>query len=57
MTRKEQKIADDKVRAEIYRLIEETCRINDICNKRRWYEPALISGTTLALLAIVKAYI
>jgi len=55
MTRKEQKIADDKVRAEIYRLIEETCRINDICNRRRWYEPALISGTTLALLAIVKA--
>ena len=54
MTVKEQSIHDDKVRAEIAKLIAETAKIN---RENHWYPFVVGSGATLALVAIVKLFI
>jgi hypothetical protein len=47
MTTAEQSIADDKMRAEIAKLIAETSKIN---TEARWYPLALGTGLAAALL-------
>lgn len=53
MTTHEQKLVDDKMRAEIAKLIAETAKIN---NENRWYIAVVASGATLAITAIVKIF-
>ena len=47
MTAAEQTIADDKMRAEIAKLIAETAKIN---TEARWYPLAIGTGLAAALL-------
>ncbi len=47
MTAAEQNIADDKMRAEIAKLIAETAKIN---TEARWYPLAVGTGLAAALL-------
>lgn len=54
MTRQEQALHDDKVRAEIARLIAETSKIN---SENRYYSFVAGSGATLAIVAIVKLFL
>ncbi len=54
MTKQEQSIADDRMRAEIGKLIAETSKIN---NENRWYPAVVASGATLAIVAIVKLFL
>ncbi|MEM1430618.1 MAG: hypothetical protein AAGG09_14275 [Pseudomonadota bacterium] len=53
MTQAEQALADDKMRAEIAKLIAETAKIN---KETRWYELVVIgaaaSALTLAAVAV-----
>lgn len=54
MNAQEQSLADDKMRAEIVKLVAETSKIN---SENRWYPLVLGSGATLALVAIVKLFL
>ena len=54
MTKAEQTIADDKMRAEIAKLVAETSKIN---NENRWYLLIVGSTATLAIVAIVKLFL
>ncbi len=61
MTKQEQSIADDKMRAEIANLnnlsskmAAETAKIN---SERQWYPAVVASGATLAIVAIVKIFL
>ena len=54
MTEQEQSLADDKMRAEIAKLIAETSKLN---NENRWYPLVVGSGATLAIVAIVKLFL
>ena len=55
MTKAEQALVDDKMRAEIAKLTAETIKLN---KEIKWYEAIVIaggaSGLTLALLALAK---
>lgn len=72
MTKQEQTIADDKMRAEIAKLMAETTKINSeipaftaklaaetakITSERQWYPAVVASGATLAIVAIVKIFL
>ncbi len=54
MTHAEQALADDKVRAEIAKLIAETSKIN---SENRFYPFVVGSGVTLAAVAIAKLFL
>jgi hypothetical protein len=54
MTQQEQSIADDKMRAEIAKLIAETGKIR---KESDWYLLVVGSGATLAIVAIVKLFL
>jgi hypothetical protein len=54
MTQQEQTISDDKVRAEIAKLVAETSKIN---GENRWYPAVVASGATLAIVAIAKLFL
>lgn len=49
MTAAEQDIADDKMRAEIAKLIAETAKINA---EARWYPLAVATGLVTAIVAL-----
>ena len=72
MTEAEQKLADDKMRAEIAKLIAETRHVDERLNaevakliaetsklnsENRWYPLVVGSGLTLAIVAIVKLFL
>ena len=61
MTTEEQSLADDKMRAEIAKLAAETIKIGNetrkIGKEIKWYEMVIISGATLAIVAIVKVFL
>lgn len=54
MTQQEQALVDDKMRAEIAKLLAETSKIN---GENRWYPLVVGSGATLAIVAIVKLFL
>ena len=54
MTEAEVRLQDEKMRAEISKLIAETSKIN---SENRWYPFVVGSGVTLALVAIVKLFL
>ena len=54
MTRHEQALADDKMRAEIAKLIAETAKIN---TENQWYVAIVASTATLAVVALVKLFL
>lgn len=54
MTAKEQKLLDDKMRAEIAKLMAETAKLN---SENRWYPLIVGSSATLAIVAIVKLFL
>lgn len=54
MTEREQTLADDKMRAEIAKMIAETGKINA---ENKWYPLVVGSGATLAIVAIVKLFL
>jgi hypothetical protein len=54
MTSHEQALNDDKMRAEIAKLIAETAKLN---SENRWYPLVVGSGATLAIVAIVKIFL
>lgn len=54
MTHAEQNLADDKIRAEIAKMVAETSKIN---SENRWYPFVVGSGLTLAIVAIVKLFL
>lgn len=54
MTEAEVKLSDEKMRAEISKLIAETSKIN---SENRWYVFVVGSGVTLAIVAIVKLFL
>ncbi|MCV6824181.1 MULTISPECIES: hypothetical protein [Halocynthiibacter] len=54
MTNAEQSLADDKMRAEIAKLVAETSKIN---GENRWYPFVVGSGVTLAMVAIAKLFL
>lgn len=54
MTAQEQALNDDKMRAEIAKLLAETSKIN---NENRWYPLIVGSTATLAIVAIVKVFL
>ena len=54
MTSEEQSLSDDKMRAEIAKLIAETAKIN---GENKFYPLVVGSGATLALIAIVKLFL
>lgn len=54
MTRQEQALADDKMRAEIAKLIAETAKIN---TENQWYVAIVASTATLAIVAAVKLFL
>jgi hypothetical protein len=54
MTEREQALSDDKMRAEIAKLIAETAKLN---SENRWYPLVVGSGATLAIVAIVKIFL
>ena len=49
MTEQEQRLSDDKMRAEIARLIAETGKIN---KEKDWYVAIVASTATLAIVAV-----
>ncbi|MEM9098082.1 MAG: hypothetical protein AAGC79_06100 [Pseudomonadota bacterium] len=54
MSPEQQSLADDKMRAEIGKLMAETAKIN---TENRWYLMVVGSGVTLAIVAIVKLFL
>ncbi|SEA58881.1 hypothetical protein [Rubrimonas cliftonensis] len=54
MTEREQALSDDKMRAEIAKLLAETSKIN---SENRWYPLVVGSGATLAIVAIAKVFL
>ena len=54
MTDEDQKLSDDKARAEIAKLIAETAKIN---TENRWYLLVVGSAATLAIVAVVKLFL
>ena len=54
MTEAEVKLQDEKMRAEIGKLMAETSKIN---SENRWYPLVVGSGATLAIVAIVKLFL
>ncbi|WP_162841471.1 hypothetical protein [Salaquimonas pukyongi] len=54
MTREEQRLADDKMRAEINKLMAETAKIN---SENKFCPLVVGSGATLAIVAIVKPFL
>ena len=54
MTVEEQKLSDDKMRAEISKLMAETAKIN---SENRFYPLVVGSGATLAIIAVVKLFL
>ena len=58
MTDREQALADDKMRAEIARIIAETAKLN---KETRWYELVIFAGgasaLTLAIVALTKLFL
>lgn len=54
MTQQEQTLADDKVRAEIAKLVAETSKIN---TENQWYVAIVASTATLAIVAVVKLFL
>ncbi|MFA8386848.1 MAG: hypothetical protein ACEPO2_14580 [Pelagibaca sp.] len=54
MTQDQQTIADDKVRAEIAKLVAETAKIN---KENQWYVAIVASTATLAIVAVVKLFL
>ena len=61
MTKQEQTLADDKVRAEIANLNNLSAKMaaetSKIMNENRWYPAVVASGATLAIVAIVKIFL
>ena len=51
MTREEQRLADDKIRAEIAKLIEEAGKIRA---ERIWHPFVVVGGLFAAAFAVVK---
>lgn len=54
MTETEIKLQDEKMRAEIGKLMAETAKIN---SENRWYPLVVGSGLTLAIVAVVKLFL
>ena len=54
VTEEEQSLSDDKMRAEISKLIAETGKIN---SGNKFYPLVVGSGATLAILAIAKLFL
>ena len=58
MTHEEQALADDKMRAEIAKLIDESSKLRaettKILNENRWYPFVVGTGFTLAIIGIAK---
>ena len=54
MTDQNTELTDDKVRAEIAKLIAETAKIN---TENRWYIAVVASGATLAIVAVAKLFL
>lgn len=54
MTEQEQSLVDDKMRAEIAKLLAETAKIN---KENQWYVAIVASGATLAITAVVKLFL
>ncbi len=54
MTEAEVKISDEKMRAEISKLMAETAKIN---TENRWYIAVVASGATLAIVAVAKLFL
>lgn len=58
MTDREQALADDRMRAEIARIIAETAKLN---METRWYELVIFAGgasaLTLAIVAVTKLFL
>ena len=54
MTDAELRLADEKMRAEISKLIAETAKIN---SENRWYPFVVGSGFTLAMVAVAKLFL
>ncbi len=57
MTKQEQSIADDKMRAEIGKLMADTAKVN---KETKWYEAVILAGgasaITLAIVAVTKLF-
>lgn len=53
MTAEQQALSDDKMRAEIAKLMAETAKLN---SENRFYPIVITSGATLAIVAIVKLF-
>lgn len=54
MTHQEQSLADDKMRAEIAKLIAETGKIS---KERDWYVAIVAATATLAITAVAKLFL
>ena len=54
MTEAEVRLQDEKMRAEIGKLMAETAKIS---SENRWYPFVVGSGVTLAIVAIVKLFL
>ena len=54
MTEQERKLHDQKIDAEIAKLIAETAKIN---SENRYYPMVVASGATLAIVAIAKLFL
>ncbi|MFA8385444.1 MAG: hypothetical protein ACEPO2_07455 [Pelagibaca sp.] len=58
MTDREQALADDRMRAEIARIITETAELN---KETRWYELVIFAGgasaLTLTIVAVTKLFL
>ncbi|MEM6727491.1 MAG: hypothetical protein AAF618_03225 [Pseudomonadota bacterium] len=53
MTEQDQRLADDKMRAEIAKLIAETSKINQ---EAKWYVAIVASTGTLAIVAVAQLF-
>lgn len=49
-----EELSDDRIRSEIAKLMAETAKLN---KETKWYEVVMISGATLALVAIAKLFL
>ena len=56
-----EELSDDRIRSEIAKLMAETAKLNTetakLTKETRWYEVVIISGATLALVAIAKLFL
>ena len=61
MTEEQQRLADDKMRAEIAKLIEEATELRARTTKQmtenKWYPAVIASGATLAIVAVAKIFL